>query len=84
MEANIFNATYSIYKHICDLEKYTLKFLCGLLQPRDAITWNFSCVTPVGFFFLPFFLNNTVFGIRDAYQRLEMGRSSKILIEHFL
>lgn len=86
MEANIFNAIHSIYEHICDLKKYTVKFLCGVLQPRDAITWNVLCVPPVGFFLLVvfFFFNSIVLGIQDAYQRSEVGCSSKMLIGHFL
>lgn len=50
MEANILNAIYSIYDPIFDLKKYPVKFLCGLLQPKDAI----SRVPPVGFFFFAF------------------------------
>lgn len=89
MEANILKAIHSIYKNICDLKKYTVKFLCGFLQPRDAIAWNVLCVPPVGFFFLLFFgfffcFNNIVLGIWYAYQWLEVGYSSKMLIGHFL
>lgn len=43
----------------------------------------FMCAS-CGIFLFAFFLNNTVFGTWDAYQRLEVGCSSKMLIEHFL
>lgn len=75
MQFTAFMTTFLIWK------KYPVKFLCGLLQPRDAI----SSVPPVGFFFLAFFFfNNITLGSGDAYHRLEVGSSSQTFLEHFL